>query len=940
MQVTERGREGRATRVTLDFVNADITALMRFLSSETNLTIIATEEVKGKITLVNLRNVTIPQALDKIKTALSELGYTTVQVDTTIVIRPLTKARQKNVPVYVGKDPKQIRQVDEVITQVMPLSFASASDLSNNLKPLVAESGNIFAHTDTNSLIITDVSSNIHRIALIVDMLDSSPIEVLKTQVFPLKYADAKSLAQTFSELFKQEQEMANLFQKLKGQPPERMMEALKSAQAAGAGIDAIRGQVKVAADERTNKLIVTASEKNLESIQKIIEALDTSELRQAEIKVFKLAYALATSVADELNQLLSGRSVRTRGGGRQPWEQPQPPAKEGESRVKGLVGEVSIVGDARLNAVLVSSDPQNFPLIESIIKELDQAEPQEEVKVFLLKYANAADIVTNLQTLFEGGAGAADRDLPWWVRERRLERQEERRMRGETGQGGYGIQGQVNMVADERLNAIIVSTASQNLPTIESLIKQLDVSMPEQEWGTKIFYLKYADAENVADILNNIYQGSGGQQDFFFFFLPRRTRNTGPSGSLAGNVMAEAYTTLNAVVVSTSTARNFDIIENFIKELDVPTPPDYKETTFIYQLEYSSAQQLEQLLNDVFAEESQQGFSFFRFVASGGRQEQKDVNTLRGQVRVSADAQTNSLIITTSEKNVEAVKEIIKALDVIRGQVWLDIKILEVSLDESTKLGLELSWQEKPHFGIDEVTGKVDAKLQLSQESTGFTYQVYNQQLNALLHTLMKENKVRTLSLPSILTRDNQAAKVSVGRDIPYLQSTTSSTLAPTQTFSFQFLQNVGVNITITPHIAKTKVKEGKKRTIGLDITQVNVGNLIEFTNFNAPLTSDSTFTTYVDVEDGQQIAVGGLIKQKKQEVENKVPILGSIPLVGRLFKKTETTTEDTEIIVLITPHIVDIQSDEDIATLEKLQKDTFGDTKEKVNNKVPKVR
>ena len=92
--------------------------------------------------------------------------------------------------------------------------------------------------------------------------------------------------------------------------------------------------------------------------------------------------------------------------------------------------------------------------------------------------------------------------------------------------------------------------------------------------------------------------------------------------------------------------------------------------------------------------------FSFRRFFASGGRLEQKDVNSLRGQVEIEADNQTNSVLVRTAQRYMPQVQAMIEQLDFVRGQVWIDIQILEVTLDESTKLGLELTAQENKLFG------------------------------------------------------------------------------------------------------------------------------------------------------------------------------------------------------------------------------------------------
>ena len=189
---------------------------------------------------------------------------------------------------------------------------------------------------------------------------------------------------------------------------------------------------------------------------------------------------------------------------------------------------------------------------------------------------------------------------------------------------------------------------ASQNFETIDSLIEKLDVNMPDQEWGTRMYKLRYADAENISAIINNVYQGSSGSSSRdYFYYLPRGSQRNQTQGSLAGNVTAEPYPTLNAVIISTATQRNFKLIEEFIESMDTPTPEGQKEITTTIRLEYADATQLEQVLQQVWAGEEDSGFSSFRFfIMNAGRQQQQDINSLRGKVTVFADADTNSLII------------------------------------------------------------------------------------------------------------------------------------------------------------------------------------------------------------------------------------------------------------------------------------------------------
>ena len=930
MRVSERDEAGKAIRFDFNFISRDLRDLIRFLSQETDLTFVASEnEIKDKkFALTNLKNVTMDEVLEEVKTVLSTYNLTTIRDGNTVLITTFEKAVQMKVPVQrIAADASQVEMIDEIRTYIIQLENAVASELVGGLKPLLNKAANIFADANSNSLIITDVSSNVRRITSILEVADEAPEMPLKVEIVPLENATATSLAATLNQVFQDETQIANALRTMgDAKNPEEMHKMIEKAKEDGAGIDMLRGRIYIAADESSNSLVIKASEANLVALKDVIRQLDTAPSIQSEIRLFRLKLAIAQDVAQTLEEVITGQSAGRRPGSRaQWWERREWDRRRREvqrdrrgQEFQGIIGTVNVTSNDRLNAVIVSTDPRNLPLIEKLIKELDEAEPQEEIQIFFLKYADAQTLSDNLVDLFEGGTAGRDRNRPWW--ERREERQSE--------ESGFGVQGAVHLVPDSRLNALLVTTASQNFPIIEDLVKRLDVSMPDQEWGTKVYPLKYADAENVANIINSVYQGANNNRGFFSF-LPQRNQS---EGSLAGNVTAEPYITLNAVVVTTATQRNFDLITGFIRELDVPTPEGQREITRLIRLEYASAQETTDLLESIWGEGEGGGsqFSFRRFFASGGRLEQKDIDSLRGQVEIEADIQTNSLLVRTAQRYMPQVQAMIEQLDFVRGQVWIDIKILEVTLDESTKLGLELTAQENKLFGQqlrsgNPLVGSVDTQLGLDQEISGFTYSIATKEYMGLLHTLMRENKVKTLSTPSLLTRDNQQATWSRGRTIPYLQSVDTTSLlgegVNQPLFNYDFITPpVGINITITPHIARSREVSDSKRTIGLDIEQIQASNFIEFTDFNAPITEDSSISAYIDVEDGQQIVVGGMIKSKQQEIESKVPILGDIPFIGRLFKQTETVSENSEIVIIITPHIVDIKNPED---LEKLRKE-----------------
>lgn len=183
-----------------------------------------------------------------------------------------------------------------------------------------------------------------------------------------------------------------------------------------------------------------------------------------------------------------------------------------------------------------------------------------------------------------------------------------------------------------------------------------------------------------------------------------------------------------------------------------------------------------------------------------------------------------------------------------------------------------------------------------LADEAFGLKYGVLGESLEALLMSLEKNTKVNILSTPRILTLDNHEAIINISQEVPYLESTQETATGGVLT-SYNF-RDVGVILTVTPRI-------NKSGTVTLDMNQ-QINSLVEFTLFNAPVIAKREATSTVTVKDGQTMIIGGIIEDNKTETIHKVPILGSIPFIGKLFRREEKKTEKTELMVFITPHII----------------------------------
>jgi general secretion pathway protein D len=716
--------------ISMSFREADLDYVLDFFSRATGYTIVKDAEIEARVTIISQRDISVDQAFSVLNSILAIKGYATIVNDRIVKVVPLENAKQENMEIRVGSDPAEIESTETIVTQIMPLSSANAAQIAKDLKDLIPKYGVMIAHTQSNTLIITATSSNIKRFAQIVRELDIPMSDMIKVEVFIIKYRDAETLAKVLEDLFEKpqgtsaaeqaERERAARIQRFRGRGPGGGFgppggeTPTESPTATESEILQIRSNVQVVADADTNSLIVSASQENIDLIGELIEKLDKELTDQPETRVFALEHADAIEVADELDQVFESTTSQT------------------------------------------SRQPQ-----------------------------------------FGFGRGFFPGQAPQGGQRTQV-----------TEEGGILGLPETNVVADERTNSVIVTTTSQQMELIGQLVKQLDRDVAEYEQDTKVFALENAEAANLAQVLNELFQTT--------MFEQQRGRTTTTSGR--GGVMGTAAETLE-------TARG-----------------------------------------------------------------------LTGNVKIVAEETTNSLIITTYFRNFEKLEKIIKELDVMLPQVLIEVKIVEVTLDDDSKFGVEWMWEQATTIGDKSYTQSGTTAFGLADEVFGLKYGIFGETLEALLMSLEKNTKVNILSTPRILTLDNREAIINIGQEVPYLESTQETATGGVLT-SYDF-RDVGVILTVTPRINKSE-------TVTLDVNQ-QINSLIEFTLFNAPVIAKREATASVTVKDGQTMIIGGIIEDNKTETVHKVPILGSVPFIGKLFQREESKTEKRELMVFITPHII----------------------------------
>ena len=295
----------------------------------------------------------------------------------------------------------------------------------------------------------------------------------------------------------------------------------------------------------------------------------------------------------------------------------------------------------------------------------------------------------------------------------------------------------------------------------------------------------------------------------------------------------------------------------------------------------------------------------------------------VEGDLSIVADTTLNALIVKTSPRNYRTLLKTIKKLDVLPRQVLIEVLIAEITLDDSTEFGLEWAVLQKDNkivsdnikhsIGISKETLSNPSDISLGTSAAGLNYMVYKtDKFLSILNAKADEDRVNILSSPHILASDNKSATISITDQVPIPKETTDENNKTTVTYEFK---DAGIALNVTPKI-------NEKGLVSMNIEQ-------EVSNYT-PEGDVYTFSvrkanTSLTVMDGQTIVIGGLIRDQKTKTKDGVPLLMDIPIFGFFFGHTSDIVNKTELIILITPHV--------ISTLEDANKIT-NEFQEKVNS------
>lgn len=282
---------------------------------------------------------------------------------------------------------------------------------------------------------------------------------------------------------------------------------------------------------------------------------------------------------------------------------------------------------------------------------------------------------------------------------------------------------------------------------------------------------------------------------------------------------------------------------------------------------------------------------------------------TVAGDTIVQYDAETNSIIIITDEETNKQIGRVIETLDKPVPQVLIKVLFLEVTRTKDLDLGVEASLVHQDAQGGDQHT--VLSDFGVAGASRGGFYKIMDQNFQATLRALATTGNLEVLSRPSVLARNNETANITIGQEVPFI--TNSRVTDNGQTINTIQYQDIGIILEVTPHITSERLVEME---VTPEISTLTAETVPISDTVDARVIAKRSATTRVVVADGKTVVIGGLMEDNDTESVSKIPLLGDIPVLGALFRRTIKGKSKTELLIFLTPYVVDTANDLDILT------------------------
>ncbi|HPC95556.1 MAG TPA: secretin N-terminal domain-containing protein [Sedimentisphaerales bacterium] len=978
----ERSARGRRSRADVSEPNAvsasgepmeavnlkdvEMKKIIDKIAEWTGKTVIPHEEaMKQKITIYAPDKLPRAKALSTIYSALRMKGFVVEEIDDMLFLKPIADAKLGVVPTVGPDEPlAMIENRDQIVRKFFRLSNYPPAQMGEIIQPLVGQYGHVSVDETTGMLLVIDTVGNLMSIGRIIDQFDVPEAGRAVEQFFEIKHGDPAEIVQLLRMLLGE----APTGGRRGGSPSRNVYSSRRPSGtpsrpgAPGAASTAATSVVIGAGDmpivlipvPKAKWIIARGSAEDIRQIGEWIQKLDREEPVASEYETVAISYADTREVASRIEEALRDMpgtqlapSILIR-----PLEQSR---------------QIMIFGRADLR-----------DMVKKLITEIDIPAGTFETKKFDLKFADPEQIKENLDNLY--GEQIPEYDSYYYYR---------------YGRGSRGPDSTtVKVIAFPTMGQVTVIASPENMRKIEKQIEEWDVPLNVEAVKPRIIELRNSDPVQMTQLLTKLFSEDqdSASSNLIRLILYGSSGNERKKivGPLYGQLTFEDVPGTKKIIVISKIPQAYDVIEQLIYDLD---RQEMAEIPNVVPLQYADPEDLAERLNAMFNEpgttarirRQMTGLSEYSmdnsqrnqgggpnagnnnqrdgggseeytpWWSAGARQraDEEPISNVIGKVRFIPDPRSKSILVLAAPEFQQSLEQTIKQLDTPGKQLLVKAIVVEVEHGSMTSLGVQLATNPSAfsHLGENAVTAlgqltnlatrgsAVASDTALGAEGTGTivggTSAVY-----ALIDFLIRTTHAKILNQQTLWTEDNEEAMFFKGQEVAFLAgSTSSANVGVTQNVEFK---NVGMTMQVRPSITP-------ERRVDMEI-RVDLSQLTTEVINNQPVRSKVESKTNMVVQDGETIMLGGMLFEKDTAVKRKLPLLGDLPLVGGLFQHNDVVQSNSELIVFVTPFVMDEATEE---VSEKAKKEIDGsrqrldeltsqleETRQELEKKAPKKK
>ena len=478
-----------------------------------------------------------------------------------------------------------------------------------------------------------------------------------------------------------------------------------------------------------------------------------------------------------------------------------------------------------------------------------------------------------------------------------------------------------------QRPNAVLLIDSRDNIRKLSDLLAILDEN-PRTKWPRVVVPCENILPSKIADELREVLPTLG-------FVVKQLNENNEQPGS----VKITSIDRLQLIIASAATKEAAQEIRNWIEILDGTISLD-QERIFVHKVMYTKSEQLMQALSVLYnmtgtsltidddggnRTQTVNGTSNTRNTTNNNRNSQyseysstttdQKSNVFETPVKIFSDGALNRLVIRTTPRTYASIKALLDRLDVVPAQVLLQVTVAEVTLGDNMQYGLELaaasSWGGNI-MSMGTKWGDLDPDTDqtgIDARQTGYSFMLAdpsdpNNKLG-YLRAYAGDDKFKVVASPQVLVSSNTEAMINVGESTPYIGSTVTDTSSSGSLLTSTSFKDSGVTLTVTPQVTSTDL-------ITLKIDQkLSAAQMMTLNaSTQAPKTTEREVKTYMTIHNGQTMIIGGLIYEEANDKLESLPFINEIPVLRRLLGHSSSDLTRTEILILITGHIINEKS------------------------------